>query len=138
MIKQKKGKIINIGSIEGLPGYDGENDTAYATAKAAVHRFTEALALEWAPFNINVNAIAPGAYPSQMWYHPEWHLTREEADASLKKIQFGNLRELGLLATFLASDASDFMTGQVIVCDSGILNRAKARVAQQSDRGHQY
>ena len=57
MLKRRRGKIINIGSIEGYGHVDGENDTAYALAKGAVHRFTQALALEWASFNINVNAF---------------------------------------------------------------------------------
>ena len=125
MIRQRRGKIINIGSIEGYGHVDGENATAYAPAKTAVHRFTQALALEWAPFNINVNAIAPGYYHTEILWHPEWNITRQEADASIAKAQGGDKRDLGLLAVFLASDASNFMTGEIVTCDGGPLKRGK-------------
>jgi NAD(P)-dependent dehydrogenase (short-subunit alcohol dehydrogenase family) len=125
MIKQRSGKIINIGSIEGYGHVDGENDTAYALAIAAVHRFTQALALEWAPFNINVNVIAPGYYHTEILRHPEWNITSQEAHASIAKFRGGDMRDLGLLAVFMASDAANFMTGEIITCDGGTLKRGK-------------
>lgn len=126
MIKQRRGKIINIGSIDGVRG--AGNDIAYATAKGAVHRFTQALALQWAPFNINVNAIAPGPFLTEIWRRrPEYHMTHEEIDAALESIpsgvplgRWGRLRELGLLAVFLASNASSYITGQILVSDGGV------------------
>ena len=124
MIKQRRGKIINIGSEAGFIG--GANNTVYTVAKAAVHRFTQALALEWAPFNINVNAIAPGRFRTDVWKRPEWHITDEENEASMQMItsaiplkRWGDVQELGLLAVFLASDASNYITGVVIPCDGG-------------------
>jgi len=127
MIKQRRGKIINISSINGFRS--GANDVSYSTAKAAVQRFTQALALEWAPFNINVNAIAPGAFPTEMWQHPEWgNIPDEEKATSIENIpdrvplgRWGDLRELGLLAVFLASDGSNYITGEIITCDGGVL-----------------
>ena len=126
MIKQRSGKIIGIGSTAGIRS--GANSTAYAAAKAAVHRFTQALALEWAGFNINVNTIAPGWFgPTPIYWHPEWNITREENEASIEKIpsriplgRIGDPREIGLLAVFLASAASSYMTGQILVPDGGL------------------
>ena len=126
MIKQRSGKIIGFGSIAGIRRCP--NSTAYAAAKAAVHHFTRSLAAEWAVFNINVNTIAPGWFgPTQIYWHPEWNITREENEASIARIpssiplgRIGEPREIGLLVVFLASDASSYMTGQILVADGGI------------------
>ena len=131
MIKQRSGKIINIGSISGMRY--GANTTAYAALKAGVHRYTQALAQEWAPYDINVNAIAPGAFETPIWEEnlDNWNVSREENEESKKLVTsmtplqrdtggWGLPRELGLLTVFLSSKASRFMTGQILVCDGGV------------------
>lgn len=131
MLKQKSGKIIGIGSIAGMRY--GANTTAYAAAKAGVHRFTQALAQEWAGYDINVNAIAPGAFPTPIWSEnlKNWNVTAEENEKSMEMVSsftplqrdtggWGSPREMGLLVVFLASKASSFMTGQILVADGGV------------------
>ena len=130
MIERKRGKIIGIGSIAAMRF--GANTTAYAASKAAVHRFAQSLAQEWAGFNINVNAIAPGAFgPTPIYWHPEWNITREAHEAALYRINsfiplqrdtegWGRPRELGLLVAFLASEAASYITGHVLVADGGV------------------
>jgi NAD(P)-dependent dehydrogenase (short-subunit alcohol dehydrogenase family) len=126
MIKQKSGRIIGIGSVAGLMA--GDIGTIYAASKAGVHRFSQALSREWAPFNITVNCIAPGAFgPTESWYVPSWNISREEHEESFKRVirsvplkRFGDTRELGMLTVFLASEAGSYVTGQVIAHDGGI------------------
>jgi NAD(P)-dependent dehydrogenase (short-subunit alcohol dehydrogenase family) len=118
MIERKKGKIINIGSVLGMVGY--KRFASYSTSKGALLQFTRALALEWAKYSINVNAIALG-----------WFLTEKNAEAmadeKIKEAHIsriplgrqGHTHEIGPLVIYLASPASDFMTGSVIVMDGG-------------------
>jgi len=124
MVKQKSGKIINISSIIGA--FDGANDLHYAVSKAGINHLTKVLALEWAPFKVNVNGIGPGSYITAIRYDCRPHLTGEQVDELLEKSlglipsgRHGELRELGLLAVYLASPASDYMTGQIIYLDGG-------------------
>ena len=126
MIKQKSGRIIGIGSVAGL--MSGDIGTIYAASKAGVHQFSRALSREWAPYNITVNCIAPGAFgPTESWYVPSWNISREEHEESFKRVirgvplgRFGDPRELGMLAVFLASEAGSYISGQVIAHDGGI------------------
>lgn len=126
MIKQRSGRIIGIGSVAGLMA--GDIGTIYAASKAGVHRFSQALSREWAPFNITVNCIAPGAFgPTESWYVPSWNISREENEKSFEKVirsvplkRFGDTRELGMLTVFLASEAGGYVSGQVIAHDGGI------------------
>lgn len=118
MIGRKKGKIINIGSILGLLGYQGFS--SYATSKAALLHLTRTLALEWAQHNINVNALAPGWFLTDM--NREAMSDEKFQSRTLKRIplrRFGKVSEIGPIVVFLASPASDFMTGSVIVMDGG-------------------
>jgi 2-deoxy-D-gluconate 3-dehydrogenase len=125
LLKQRSGKVINISSISALRG--GAEDGTYHASKAALNNFTRTLALEWAPFGVNVNAIAPGPFPTDIWAsHPERPIPKAQLDARLERIRqrnplgrFGELREVGLLAVYLASEAANYMTGQVIVIDGG-------------------
>jgi len=124
MVKQKSGKIINISSMVGA--IDGANDTHYASAKGGIQHLTRVLALEWAPFKVNVNCIGPGSYMTAIRYLSRPQLTPEQVDVLLEKSlgiiplgRHGELRELGMLAVYLASDASNYMTGQVIYLDGG-------------------
>ena len=126
MIKQRSGRIIGIGSSAGLRA--GDFGSVYAASKAGVHRFSAALSREWAPFNITVNCIAPGAIgPTESWYVPSWNISREEHEESFKKVisrvplkRFGDPRELGMLTVFLASEAGSYISGQVISIDGGV------------------
>jgi NAD(P)-dependent dehydrogenase (short-subunit alcohol dehydrogenase family) len=119
MMDRGYGKIINISSNNGTQAF--QLVAAYNASKAAVNMLTRVLALEWAPYNICVNAIGPGDYHTAMT-EPTW-TDPGESQRHLEGIPFnreGDLRELGVLATYLASPASDYMTGQVIYMDGGL------------------
>jgi NAD(P)-dependent dehydrogenase (short-subunit alcohol dehydrogenase family) len=120
MIKQGGGKIINITSIHGQRGKAGM--VAYASSKGGVIQFTRSLAVEWAQYNINVNAIGPGAFYTQ----PMKKVLDDPIFGEIrrKKIPLkraGQPNELGALVVYLASKASDFMTGEVLFIDGGEL-----------------
>ena len=120
MIERKKGKIINIGSVLGMVGY--KRFASYSTSKGALLQFTRTLALEWAKYNINVNAIALGWFLTEM--NAEAMSDEKIRETHVSRIPLGRLghaREIGPLAIYLASPASDFMTGSVIVMDGGEL-----------------
>lgn len=121
MIKQKSGKIINISSVAGLGGIDPElmNTIGYNTSKGAVITFTKDLAAKWGQHNINVNALAPGFFPTKM----SEVLIERGREQFLKQTplnRFGNDEDLKGAALFLASKASDYITGDVIVVDGGM------------------
>ena len=120
MFKQKKGKVINISSISSRKAQT--DDIPYNVSKAGVDMLTRCLALDWAPYNINVNAIGPGQFYTRLSAksHEDPEL-RERMVACIPLGRVGNLRELGHLAVFLSSPASDFITGQVIFIDGGCL-----------------
>ncbi|MFQ5521218.1 MAG: SDR family NAD(P)-dependent oxidoreductase [Candidatus Methylomirabilia bacterium] len=118
MIAQRSGRIINVGSIFGELGTRGF--APYAAAKAGLHALTRSLAYEWARYGVTVNCIAPG-YVRTDFNRPALAdpKTRERI---LSRIPLGRIaepEELGPLAVYLASDASAFMTGQVIFFDGG-------------------
>jgi NAD(P)-dependent dehydrogenase (short-subunit alcohol dehydrogenase family) len=119
MLKRGSGKIINVSSVQGKRAMP--NTIAYSVSKAAVNMLTRVLALEWAAHGVQVNAICPGAYETQMsgdqWQVPE---KAKRAAATIPMGRPGNLRELGSLAVYLASGASDYMTGQTVYIDGGI------------------
>lgn len=119
MIEQRKGKVINITSMTGAKGYPCH--VLYCVTKAGGIMFTQSLALEWAPYHVNVNAIAPGYLATQMTdiYMQDEPMKRR----FIGSIPVGRLcepREVGLLAVYLASEASDYMTGQTIYLDGGL------------------
>jgi len=119
MIRQGKGKIINITS--GYAAKVAPHRGPYAASKAAVAMFTKTLALEWARYSINVNAIGPGLIrtdQSEGFFQDEDLLQAAIKSLPLRKV--GNTRDIGLLAVYLASDASDNMTGQSIYIDQGL------------------
>lgn len=118
LIQQRSGKIIGITSMLGFKGSSYE--IPYCTSKAAVVNFTRGLALEWARYNITVNAIAPGYLHTQLsdffWSDEKFH------ELGLRSIPLGRLgqpREIALLAVFLASPAANYLTGQTIIIDGG-------------------
>jgi NAD(P)-dependent dehydrogenase (short-subunit alcohol dehydrogenase family) len=119
MVQQKKGKIINISSISALTALWDRG--VYATSKGGVSQLTKALALEWGPHGVNVNAIAPGVIVTPL---TEKLLQKgsEQYEKHMRKIPMGRFGKPGDLqgcAVFLASGASDYITGQTIYIDGG-------------------
>jgi NAD(P)-dependent dehydrogenase (short-subunit alcohol dehydrogenase family) len=115
---QRYGRVINMGSILSLVSMPDR--TPYSTSKGAVLQMTRTLALEWAPFNITVNAILPGPFGTDM--NQTLLDDPEKYQAFVSRIplgRWGELDEIGGLAVFLASDASSFVTGAGILIDGG-------------------
>jgi len=122
MIRRRKGKVVNISSIGANQGLS--YNSAYNTSKAGLSVFTRCLASEWAPFGINVNAVAPGLTNTIMI--KSLIADPKTKKATLKDIPLGRLgepREVALLALFLASSASNYITGQIITIDGGVMGR---------------
>jgi gluconate 5-dehydrogenase len=119
MIPQRRGKIINVASVAGIQGAPPEFQAiGYHASKGGVIIFTKDLACKWGIHNIQVNAIAPGWFPTNM----SQVLIERHKDAFLSRIplrRFGSEHDLKGAAVFLASDASDFVTGHVLVVDGG-------------------
>ncbi len=119
LIAQKRGKIINIASVAGLRGAPPELQAiGYHASKGGVISFTRDLACKWGMHNIQVNAIAPGWFPTNM---SEVVIERNR-ESFLKRVplgRFGGENDLKGAAVFLASDASNFVTGHVLVVDGG-------------------
>lgn len=118
MIKQRRGKIINLASMNSYRGF--ADVSVYGLGKAAVSHLTMSLAVEWAPHNIQANAIAPGWIDTPMTstMNPE---RRRWVEDHLPVGQFGTPDDLAGLAVYLASEASDYTTGQVFAVDGGFL-----------------
>jgi NAD(P)-dependent dehydrogenase (short-subunit alcohol dehydrogenase family) len=119
-LKQGKGAVINVASVEGFLGHhpDRLGTIAYNTAKGAVINMTRALAAEWGPRNIRVNALAPGYFPSRMTQV----IIGQHGDEFLRQTPLGKLGgETDLMgpALLLASDAGGHITGQTLVIDGG-------------------
>lgn len=117
-VDQSAGVIVNIGSMSGLIVNRPQWQPAYNASKAAVHHLTRSLAAEWAPFGVRVNALAPGYIKTEMSpvddpkYRQNWI-----DDAPMQR--YGTVEELAPAIVFLASDASSFVTGSVLVADGG-------------------
>lgn len=118
MVKQRSGSIVNIASAAGLRGRP--TNAAYSAAKAGVINLSRALAVEWAPHNVRVNVLAPGRFLTP--------LTEKEMSDPVKYGEFvrqvplgriGQPQELEEIIAWLASDASSFVTGSVVVMDGG-------------------
>jgi 3-oxoacyl-[acyl-carrier protein] reductase len=118
MIPQRRGKIINISSISGILGTSGQ--TNYATTKGGVISFTKSLARELGSFNIHVNAVAPGLIESEVVSK----MPKEKVEAIIKSSSLGRMgkpEEVAKVVLFLASEYSDYITGQTIIVDGGIV-----------------
>ena len=121
MIPRRRGRIINVASIAGLRGNSGAmTSVAYNTSKAAVINFTRALAGEWGPHGINVNALAPGFFPSRMTAGVIAHVGLDNMCAQAPLRRLGDDEDLKGAALLLASDAGKHITGQVIAVDGGV------------------
>jgi NAD(P)-dependent dehydrogenase (short-subunit alcohol dehydrogenase family) len=121
MIEQKSGRIINISSISGAIVNKYFHGGSYEISKAAMDMLTKTLAMEWAPYNIKVNAIAPGYYGTQP--NVDFFINDQELNAKVMDLvplgKLGELEELARLALYLASPEIDYMTGSVITIDGG-------------------
>ena len=123
MIGQNGGKIVNIASMLSFSG--GLRVSSYAASKGGVAQLTKALANEWAPFGVNVNAIAPGYVKTQLNTHI-WRDDPERSAAILARIpagRWGEPSDLKGAAVFLASAASDYLHGVILPVDGGWLAR---------------
>ncbi|HEY1104080.1 MAG TPA: SDR family oxidoreductase [Burkholderiaceae bacterium] len=121
MIPRRSGRILNVASIAGLGGNPSEMKTiAYNTSKGAVINFTRALACEWGPYNINVNAICPGFFPSKMTAGTLERLGEEKLAAGAPLRRLGDDEDLKGLAVLYASDAGKHITGQWLAVDGGV------------------
>lgn len=117
LLKQKRGDIVNISSVSGVVGMPGQ--TNYCASKAGIIGFTKALAKEVAPYNIRVNAVAPGFIETDMIAN----IKPEYKDGLIKSIplkRFGKPEEVADTVKYLLSQESGFITGQTIILDGGM------------------
>jgi 3-oxoacyl-[acyl-carrier protein] reductase len=120
MIRRRSGRIINVtgvlGGLQGVPGL-----SLYSAGKAGLVGFTRSLAREWAPHGITVNAIAPGIFPDRENLSADDYQMIERTYLNQVPVgRFGEAREIGHLALYLASDASNYLTGQIFALDGGL------------------
>ncbi|MBE2284221.1 MAG: SDR family oxidoreductase [Prosthecobacter sp.] len=123
MIPRQWGRIINISSINALWPGKAMRGRSYETSKGALTMFTKAVAADWAVHGITVNAIAPGPFltdANRRWIGEKPEFEGEVA-ASIPMGRWGRPEEIGPLALYLASDASSYMTGSLLVIDGGKL-----------------
>ena len=118
LIAQRSGKVINVASVLGAVGLP--NYAVYGASKGGVIAFTRTLGVEWARHNVQVNAIAPGWFATEMnqeaFADPR---INERLTRDIPARRTGRTEEIGPLAVFLASSGSDFMTGQTVFLDGG-------------------
>ncbi|RCL44209.1 MAG: SDR family NAD(P)-dependent oxidoreductase [SAR86 cluster bacterium] len=114
MIKNKWGRIINIGSVSGLMGNPGQ--TNYASSKAALEGFTRSLAKEIGSRNITVNLVSPGFINTDMTSG----LTIEKLESQIPLGRIGDPSDVASLVAFLASEGAGYITGQTLVVDGGL------------------
>jgi NAD(P)-dependent dehydrogenase (short-subunit alcohol dehydrogenase family) len=118
MKEQRYGRVINVASMLGLTGLPERG--AYSSSKGGVIQLTKVLALEWAPYNVTVNALCPGPFATELNIPV---LNNPQANQffidHLPLKRWGKPEELGGVAIFLASEASSFMTGAALVVDGG-------------------
>ena len=121
MVSRKSGRVINVASICGMVATRNIHGRSYETAKAALVAFTKAVAADWAPLGVTVNAIAPGGFmtdANRRWFR-ERPGFQKEVEALIPMGRLGEPQEIGALAVYLASEASSYMTGATLVIDGG-------------------
>ncbi len=120
MLRQKRGSIVNIGSMSGIVVNRPQPQAAYNASKAAVHMLTKSLAAEWAGSGVRVNAVAPGYIGTEL---TKRGLSNKEWAARWVDMtpmgRIGEPPEVANLVLFLASDAASYMTGSVVSVDGG-------------------
>jgi NAD(P)-dependent dehydrogenase (short-subunit alcohol dehydrogenase family) len=107
---------VNVSSM-GVYHYRGEGASLYSTTKAAMERMTETLAVEWAPFHINVNAVAPGAFDTEMLR--DMIQRHGEVSSGFPRQRLGDPAQLDSTLLYLVSPASEFVTGTIVKVDDG-------------------
>jgi gluconate 5-dehydrogenase len=121
MIERRRGRIINLASIAGLAGNPpGLSTIAYNTSKGAVINFTRALAAEWGKYDITVNAICPGMFPSKMTYGTIKALGMDTLTANVPLKRLGDDEDLKGVTLLFATEAGKHITGQWIAVDGGV------------------
>jgi len=121
MIPRRSGRVINVASIAGLGGNPKElTMVAYNTSKGAVITFTQALGCEWGKYNITVNAICPGFFPSRMTQATLDSLGEEKLAAHAPLNRLGDDEDLKGITLLYASDAGKHITGQWLAVDGGV------------------
>ena len=121
MIERRHGRIINVASIAGLGGNPpGMTTIAYNTSKGAVINITRALGAEWGKYNITVNAICPGFFPSKMTMGTLAALGKENLAARAPLQRLGDDEDLKGVCLLYASDAGKHITGQWLAVDGGV------------------
>ncbi len=119
MLERRSGKVINISSWTARQG--GGDMVVYSIAKTGLAGFTRAQALEWAPYGVHVNSIAPGIFPDPVTVGDDGMVrSKAMAERLVPLTRFGDLKEVGYLALYLSSAASDYMTGQTLYLDGGM------------------
>jgi NAD(P)-dependent dehydrogenase (short-subunit alcohol dehydrogenase family) len=118
MVERRSGVIVNVGSISAMIVNRPQMQPAYNASKAAVHQLTKSLAAEWAPYGVRVNALAPGYVKTDMAPVDDPRFKRYWIDDPPMQ-RFAIPEELGPSLIYLASDASSFTTGSVLVADGG-------------------
>ncbi|MFO0952463.1 MAG: SDR family oxidoreductase [Isosphaeraceae bacterium] len=121
MLPRGWGRVINVASISGMIANKGIAGRSYETSKAGLVAFTKALAADWAPRGVTVNAIAPGGFltdPNRKWF-TERPALKTTFESSIPMGRLGEPEELAPLAVYLASEASSYMTGAALVIDGG-------------------
>jgi gluconate 5-dehydrogenase len=125
MLERRRGSIINVTSIAGPIAIEGIGGRHYEVSKAALTALTTSLAADWAGRGVRVNAVAPGVFetdPNKAWFEKKPEFRQTFLD-HIPMNRLGQPHELGPLAVFLASDASSYLTGSVIVIDGGFTCR---------------
>jgi NAD(P)-dependent dehydrogenase (short-subunit alcohol dehydrogenase family) len=120
MKERKYGKIVNIGSLASEAGFP--NIVAYASSKGGVRQLTKSLAIEWAPFGIRVNCIEPGFFRTEftepLFQNPAWV---QKITARIPLGHAGSPEDIGAAAVYLCAPASDYVTGELLCVDGGVL-----------------